>query len=213
LKISVMIADDYPLVRDGLARALASDPAFEVVAEAGTGEEALALAREFRPDVAILDLFMPGMGGISVLEGMREEGLATRAVMFTASEQQESLMEAIEAGASGYLTKRATCEEVRRAVTSVHGGGLVITPSMAGYLLRQFTHRARSGGATPTALLTPRERQLLRMIAEGRTDKEIGAELFISARTVQNQLGRIRDKTGMRRRSELAGWAAEHARA
>jgi DNA-binding NarL/FixJ family response regulator len=213
MKISVLVADDYPLVREGLARALRNDPAFEVVGEASNGEEALALARETRPDVAILDLFMPGMGGITVLERMRDDGLATRSVMFTASEQQESLMEAIEAGASGYLTKRATCEEVRRAVISVHGGGLVITPCMAGYLLRQFTQRARAGGESATALLTPRERQLLRMVAEGLTDKEIAAKLFISSRTVQNQLGRIREKTGARRRSELASWATEHARA
>jgi two-component system NarL family response regulator len=213
VKISVLIADDYPLVRAGLARALGGDPAFDVVAEAGGGRETLDLARDLQPDVILLDLFMPGFGGILVLEHLRAEGSSARVLVVTASEKQDTLMEAIGAGAAGYLTKRASCEEVRQAVISVHGGGLVITPSMAGYLLRQFTQRPEDGHTAAAPLLTARERELLRLIAQGRTDKEIAAELYISARTVQNHLGRIRDKTGMRRRSQLARWAGEHARA
>lgn len=212
MTIRVLIADDYPLVRAGLARALTADPTIEVVAEAGDGHEALERARELEPDVILLDLFMPGLGGVLVLEHLREAGSAARVLMVTASERQDSLLEAIAAGASGYLTKRASCEEVRQAVLSVHRGGLVITPSMAGYLLAQFSQKGASGGAAPS-LLTARERELLRLIAQGMTDKEIGAQLFISARTVQNHLGRIREKTGLRRRSELASWAGEHARA
>lgn len=211
MTISVLIADDYPLVRAGLARALSGDPRFDVVGEAGGGQEALDLACELRPDVILLDLFMPGFGGIVVLERLKDQGLASRVLVVTASEQKDALLEALSAGASGYLTKRASVEEVRNAVVSVHGGGMVISPSMAGYLLRQFS---AGGQAMPDApLLSPRERDLLRLVAQGKTDKEIAAELYISSRTVQNHLGQIRDKTGLRRRSQLARWAGEHARA
>lgn len=208
--ISVLVVDDYPLVREGLACALGADPALSVVGVASDGRRALDLARELRPDVILLDLFMPEMGGIVVLEHLRMSGVPSRALVLTASERPETLREAIDAGAAGYLTKRSSLEEVRQAVLSVHAGGIVIAPSMVPFLL----DRAADGGARAAhAPLSVRERELLRLIAQGRTDREIGAELHISARTVQKCLGRIRDKTGLRRRSELASWVGEHARA
>ena len=213
MSVSVLIADDYPLVREGLARALGADPALAVVGTAADGDEALSMARALTPDVILLDLFMPGLGGIRVLERLRAEESTARTLIFTASEHDGALFEALDAGAVGYLTKRSTGEEVRQAVISIHGGGLVITPSMAGCLLSQFSRRAAGSAGPSFPTLTARERTLLRLIAEGRTDKEIGAELFISARTVQNYLGRIREKTGLRRRSQLASWAEGHARA
>jgi two-component system NarL family response regulator len=213
MRISVLIADDYPLVREGLARAVSRDPALVVVGEATNGDEALARARELRPDVILLDLFMPGLGGILVLEHLRAEGSSARTLVVSASERQDTLLEALGAGAAGYLTKRATGEEVRQAVITVYGGGLAITPSMAGHLLAQFSQRPGNGGSSSAPPITAAERQLLRLIAQGRTDKEIGAEMFISARTVQNHLARIREKTGLRSRCELAWWAGEHARA
>ena len=142
---------------------------------------------------------------------MRNTDSSTRVLVVTASEREETLLEAIAAGAAGYLTKRATPEELRQAVITVAGGGSVITPSMAGYLLRQFSRRTSAGQSPSTPLLTTFERGVLRLIAQGHTDTEIGSALFVSARTVQNHLGRIREKTGTRRRSELARWAGEHA--
>ena len=211
MKISVLIVDDHPLVREGVALALSGDPAIEVVGQAADGQEALQLISERRPDVIILDLFMPGSGGMMLLERLRAEESPVRALIMTASESPEALLEAIAAGAAGYLTKRSGREELRQAVITVHGGGSVITPSLAGHLLREFSQRARGGDSLLKPLLSTREHEVLGLIAQGWTDKEIGARLFISPRTVQNHLARIRQKTGLHRRSELARWAGEHA--
>jgi DNA-binding NarL/FixJ family response regulator len=211
MRIRVLVVDDHPLVREGLALALAGDPDIVVVGEAADGDEALRRIREVSPDVVLLDLHMPGSGGMIVLEHLQSEGLSTRALVITASESAEALLEAIGAGAAGYLTKRSGCEEVRQAVITVHGGGSVITPSLAGHLLREFSQRARGGESLVHPLLSAREQEVLRLIARGWTDREIGDHLYVSERTVQSTLARIRRKTGLHRRSELAHWAGEHA--
>ena len=115
------------------------------------------------------------------------------------------------AGASGYLTKRVSGRELRHAVITVHGGGSVITPTLARHLLREYSHVSRGEPMSIRPLLAQREQEVLRLLAQGCTDREIGGKLYISPRTVQNHLTRIREKTGMRRRSELARWAVEHA--
>ena len=130
--------------------------------------------------------------------------------MVSASERAETLLEAVSAGASGYVTKRVSGRELRNAVITVHGGGSVITPALARHLLREYSHVSR-GEMSVRPLLAAREQEVLRLLAAGHTDREIGVKLFISPRTVQNHLTRIRDETGMRRRSELARWAVEHA--
>jgi two-component system NarL family response regulator len=162
--------------------------------------------------VLILDLVMPGLDGIGVLEALARSHPEVRVLLMTASEQAGSLMGAFEAGAAGYLSKRATGEELRQAVITAHGGGSVITPALAEHLLKELP---KSSGLEAQkkvrALLGPRELEVLRCVAQGKTDIEIGKELFISPRTVQNHLTRIREKTGLRRRSELTRWAVEHA--
>ena len=208
--IRVVVADDFPLVREGVARALEADAAIEVVGVAAGGAEALELAESLEPDVMILDLRMPGLGGLEVLEGMRAKGLATRVIVMTASEQPSTLLDAIAAGAAGYLSKRSTGQEMRQAVITAHGGGSVITPSLASHLLKEFSSSAR-GEQSTVRPLQGRELEVLRLVVQGKTDNEIGKELFISPRTVQNHLTRIREKTGLRRRSELTRWAVEHA--
>jgi DNA-binding NarL/FixJ family response regulator len=162
--------------------------------------------------VALLDLDLAGLGGMAGIERMRSESPETRMLAMTASERAESLLDALAAGAAGYLTKRASRDELRQAVITVHNGGSVITPGLAGHLLRDYARRAR-GDHQPALrpLIGSRETEILRLIAQGFTDKEIGQRLAISARTVQNHLTRVREKTGLRRRSELARWAVEHA--
>jgi DNA-binding NarL/FixJ family response regulator len=213
MKIRVLIADDFPLTRMGIASSLKRDPAIEVVGEAQDGVDALALAHELRPDVIVLDLQMPGIGGIEVLHMLREELPETRALITTASESPESLIDAISAGAAGYLSKRTSGEALRQAVITIHGGGSVIMPELAGHLFREVSTVANEDSPAPRRALSDRELAILRLVARGHTDDEIGRELFISPRTVQNHLARIRDKTGTRRRAELARWAAEHAMA
>lgn len=207
----VVVADDFPLVREGIACALRADPDIEVVGEAATGREAIALAVDLRPDVMVLDLRMPDIGGLAVLERLRKELPELRIIVMTASEQPSSVLDAIAAGAAGYLSKRTTGEELRQAVITAHGGGSVITPALASHLLQEFSTTARGEESRIRPLLGQRELDVLRLVARGRTDKEIAVELYISPRTVQNHLTRIREKTGLRRRSELTRWAVEQA--
>jgi DNA-binding NarL/FixJ family response regulator len=211
MKIRVLVAEDHPLVREGIMRALERDPGIEVIGEADNGITAMDLARQLKPDVMVLDLRMPGLGGAAVLERLRAELPEIRALIMTANESPESLLDAVAAGAAGYLSKRTTGEELRQAVITTYGGGSVITPELAGHLLREFSGSARGEGSSVRPLLAARELEILRLVADGLTDKEIGKQLYISPRTVQNHLTRIREKTGLRRRSELARWAVEHA--
>ncbi len=210
MKIRVVVADDFPLVREGVARALNHDPALEVVGQATTGQEAIELAEELRPDVMILDLRMPDLGGLQVLDKLRTSQPQIRVIVMTASEQASTLLDAIAAGAAGYLSKRTTGQELRQAVITAHGGGSVITPALASHLLKEFSSSAR-GEQSYVRPLQGRELDVLRLVVQGKTDNEIGKELYISPRTVQNHLTRIREKTGLRRRSELTRWAVEHA--
>ena len=191
MNLRVVVADDFPLVRDAVAQVLDRDPGISVVSRAAGGEEALTMVAVHDPDVLILDLHMPDCGGIRVLERLREAGGRTRVLIMTASESPESLMDAVNAGAQGYITKRSTGEEVRQAVITAAAGDLI--------------------GVRP--MLSDREQSILKLVADGYTDNEIGRELYISPRTVQNHLTRIREKTGLRRRSELTRWAVQHAMA
>ena len=212
MKIRVIAADDFPLVREGIVRALNRDPAIEVVGEANNGHEALELVAALQPDVLILDLIMPGLDGLGVLDALSTSHPEVRVLLMTASEQAGPLLGAFEAGAAGYLSKRATGEELRQAVITAHGGGSVITPALADKMLRELPNSSGVDAQRRVrALLGPRELEVLRGVAQGKTDNEIGQELFISPRTVQNHLTRIREKTGLRRRSELTRWAVEHA--
>jgi DNA-binding NarL/FixJ family response regulator len=211
MHIRVLVADDFPLIREGMVRALERDPAIEVVGEAGDGHEALEKSKELAPDVIVLDMRMPGVGGAVVLERLRAELPDIRVLVVTASESPERLLDAVAAGANGYLSKRTSGEELRQAVITTYGGGSVIAPGLAGHLLREFSAGQRGEPSSIRPLLGPRELEIIRLVAQGMTDNEIGAKLFISPRTVQNHLTNVRDKTGLRRRSELARWAVERA--
>jgi len=211
MNIRLLLIDDFPLIREGFAAALESDPGLKIVGQADNGEEGLRLARELQPDVVVLDLSMPGMGGMTVLEKLRSESPETKVLVVTATEKAQPLLDAVAAGASGYLTKRSTREELRQAVITVYGGGSVISPMLAGHLLKEYSRTSRGEASGVRPLLGKREHEILRLLARGCTDKEIAATVFISPRTVQNHLTRIREKTGLRRRTELTRWAMDHA--
>jgi DNA-binding NarL/FixJ family response regulator len=212
MHIRVLLVDDFPLMRDGMAAALEADGAIEIVGLADTAEAGLAAAQHHRPDVVILDMRMPGVSGMSLLEQLTVEMPETKVLVVTASEKLDTLLQAVANGAAGFLTKRATPRELIDAVITVHGGGSVVDPSLAAELLRDYARgtRGRGGNASTRVLLTAREREIVGLLSRGLTDKEIAARLYVSPRTVQNQLARIREKTGRARRSDLARWAAEH---
>ena len=196
----MLVADDFPLMRDAFAAALAADPSFRVVAMAEDGVEALRLARERRPDVAVLDLRMPRMTGAMVLACLTEELPEVRVLVVTGYDDPSSLAQAVAAGAAGVLTKRASGQELREAVAAVHRGQPVSCASLPAHV----DEGARGESFTASEL------DVLRMVADGCTDGQIAAALHLSPRTVQYRLTRLREKTGAARRTELACWAGEH---
>src|SRR3954447_14355834 len=167
MKIRVLVVDDFPLVREGLTASLEVDPGIDVIGEAADGDEGLRLARELRPDVVLVDMRMPGLGGPVLLTRIREELPETRVLVVTASEKAETLLEAVSAGAAGYLTKRVSGRELRHAVKPVHGGGSAITPTPARPLLPESPPVSRGEPLSVRPLLAQREQEVLRLLAAG----------------------------------------------
>jgi DNA-binding NarL/FixJ family response regulator len=211
VNIRVLLVDDFPLIREGIAVALERDPGITVVGQAANGAEGLELATTLRPDIILLDLHMPEMGGMLMLERLAAEAPDARTIILTASEKAETLLAAVSAGAAGYITKRATRRELTDAIITVHGGGSVIAPHLAGHLLRSYQRAAKGETDDLRNQLSGRELEVLRLVASGLTDKQIAETIYVSPRTVQNHLASIRSKTGLRRRAELTRWAVVHA--
>jgi DNA-binding NarL/FixJ family response regulator len=204
--IRLLIADDHPVVRDGLAAMLGTQPDFEVVATAANGQEAVRLAAELRPDVVLLDLEMPELDGVEALARLRAASPAVRALVFTAFDTDERILSAVRAGAQGYLLKGAPRDELFRAIRVVSQGGSLLQPVVASKLLQRMSHP--SGAGTP-AELTSREAQVLRLLAQGRANKEIAAELVISERTVKFHVSAILSKLGAGNRTEAVRLAVQ----
>ena len=207
--IRVLIADDFPLVLDALAVALRRRPEIELVGTAADGEEALAKARELQPDVVVLDLRMPGMSGLIALTRLSNELPDTRVLLLTACDDPDAVIDAVSAGAAGFLTKQTNGAELAEAVLAVHRGEPVVSASLTAHLVRGLRRDDGRKGSV-TGRLTEGELNVLRLVADGRTDKQISQTLYISPRTVQSHLTQIRAKVGLRRRVELTRWAAEH---
>ena len=194
--IRLLIVDDHPVVRDGLAAILGTQADFAVVGEASSGDEALAQFARLKPDVVLLDLEMPGMDGIAVLQRLRQTHPQVRAVVFTAFDTDDRILGALQAGAKGYLLKGAPRTELFNAIRVVHNGGSLLQPVVASRLLEQL--------ASPelTEELTPREQVVLALLAQGKQNKEIAGQLEITERTVKFHLTAIYGKLGAGNRTE-----------
>lgn len=198
--ISLLIVDDHPVVRDGLVAILGTQPDFRVSGEASSGSEALTLFEKRQPDVILLDLEMPGMDGVEVIRRLRELQPDVRIVVFTAFDSDERILSAVQAGAKGYLLKGIPRSELFNAIRVVHRGGSLLQPVVASRLLSQIAGPHDSDG--PSEPLTPREGEVLTLLAQGKQNKEIALELSISERTVKYHISSILSKLGAGNRTE-----------
>jgi DNA-binding NarL/FixJ family response regulator len=199
-KITVLIADDHPVVRQGLAVLLGVQDDIEVIGEAADGREALALTAGQDPDVVLLDLKLPVMDGITVLRELRDRGLRARALVLTSAAEADLVTLAVRAGAAGFLYKDVDPDALVRAVRSVHDGHTLLAPEAAGSLMR-------SGGAPAVrgpGALTSREREVLEQIAGGRSNKEIARLLHVSEKTVKTHVSAVLAKLGVADRTQAA---------
>lgn len=206
-KITVVVVDDQALYREGLKSFLRLDDGVVLVGEAADGEEAMRVIDETSPDVVLLDVRMRGTSGIEVCERVVAAHPGTRVLMLSSSDADEDLFASIRAGAAGYLLKESESDEVADAIRRVAAGGSFIHPSVAGSLLAEFVALSRPTGETPWAALSERELEVLRHIAAGLRNREIGQRLFISEFTVKNHVRSILDKLRLTSRVEAAAWA------
>lgn len=209
-KTRIVIADDHAVVREGIRHVLGASPDFEVVGEAGTGREAVRVTETHKPDVVVLDISMPDGGGLDVIGRVRLSAPASRVLVLSIHDDERYVRESVRAGANGYLRKDSTPAELRDAVRAVHRGDSYFSPAIAERLAA--AERAAPEGEGPAgrlAALTPRERDVLRGIVEGLSNKEIAARLLISTRTVESHRESLMQKLGVRNVAALTRLALE----
>jgi DNA-binding NarL/FixJ family response regulator len=206
--MTVLIADDHPVVRQGLRVLLSLEDDIEVVGEVGDGAEAVELAAALVPDVILLDLKLPVLDGLGVLAELRDRGLPSHTLVLTSVADQASVTVAMRAGAAGFLYKDVDPDALVRAVRSVHDGNTVLAPEAAGSLVRS---RARSAAVAGLDALTPREREVLAQVAEGRSNREIARLLHMSEKTVKTHVSSVLAKLGVADRTQAALYAVRNS--
>lgn len=205
--IRILVGDDHPVVRDGLLAILSTQPDFAVIGEATTGAEVVAQVVALHPDVVLLDLEMPEMDGEEALRQLRQHSPETRVIVFTAFDTDERIVGAVRAGAQGYLLKGVPRAELFNAIRIVQAGGSLLQPVVASRLLRQVSQTQESQPITPS--LTPREGEVLQLLARGLQNKEIAAELNISERTIKFHISALLNKFSAGNRTELVARATQ----
>jgi two-component system response regulator NreC len=206
--INILIADDHAIVRTGLRALLRSEPGLQLVGEATGGYEAIELVGKTRPDILILDLSMPDLDGIAVTRQLKPQYPDLRILILTVHEDEAMLREAIRAGASGYIVKHAAEAELIAAINTIRRGDLYVDPAMLRVLLVESPRPRTEQPASPDPL-TPRETDVLKLIVQGYTNRQVGEELGISVRTVEGHRANLLEKLGLRTRVELVRYARE----
>ena len=207
MTIRLLLADDHALVRAGVRRILDAEPDLTVVAEASDGAEAVELARTIGPDLAVLDISMPRMTGLQAAREIKRRTPAVQTLMLSMHDNEQYFFSALKAGACGYVLKSAADEDLVSACRAASRGEPFLYAGVAGTLVRDFLDRMRRGERMPRAVLTAREEEVVKLIAEGHSSKEIAATLVISYRTVERHRANVLAKLGMRDRTELTRYA------
>lgn len=209
--VRILLADDHAILRTGLRLMLSSVPNLEVVGEATNGKEALAKADELHPDLVIMDITMPEMNGIEAAMEVKRHHPRTKILMLTMHESEELLFRTIQAGASGYVLKKSADNELLDAIHQVLRGETFLRPDMAKQVMQDYLERVDTGEETQSyEELTDREREVLRYLAEGMTNKQVAEKLVLSIRTVETHRMRIMDKLGLKGRAALVTYAKRH---
>lgn len=207
-KIRILLADDHALVRSGLRLIIDSQPDMTVTAEAENGLEAIDRAHELEPDVIVMDISMPGLGGLEAIRRIKRDDCAAHILVLTMHESEQFFFQAIQAGASGYVTKAAPEWELVTAIRSVHHGDCYLNPSVTKFLVNDYLERVKRGDKrTPIDLLTDREREIIHLVAAGHTNRQIAEMLSISEHTVHNHRANLMEKLGVHNRLELLKYA------
>lgn len=207
-KIKVVLADDHAVLRSGLRALLNAEADIEVIGEAGNGEEAVRLTLQLTPDVLVLDLNMPGLGGLDAMKGIKSADSNTKILVLTMYSEERYLFQVLQMGGAGYVLKSSADIDLLEAIRIVQGGGVYLYPAATKLLLRGYL--TRRDDDEKTSSLSDREEEVLRLTAEGYTSLEIGEKLVISAKTVDTYRSRIMEKLGFHHRSELVRYALKH---
>jgi DNA-binding NarL/FixJ family response regulator len=207
--IRILIADDHVLVRSGLRALLRAEPDIEVVGEAGDGAETVRLAASLSPDLVLLDVSMPGESGIATARRLKEAHPELAVLFLTMHEEEALLQEALDAGAAGYVIKRAEAPELFQAIHAASRGDVYVHPAMTRALLHQPVSAQRRRGS-PEPELTPRELDVLRLLVRGNTNRQVADQLGLSTRTVETHRANLQGKLGLASRVELLEYAEEH---
>jgi two-component system response regulator NreC len=210
-KIRVMIADDHAILRAGLRMLVNAQADMEVVSEAPDGVKAVEAARETKPDVALLDLTMPRVGGMKALQEMVRDCRKTRVLVLTMHDDPAYLRSALAAGASGYLLKRAVDAELIAAIRAVHRGGIFVDPRLANILIQDVLAKGstKAGSPRPANILSRRELQVLGLVARGYTSAQIAKQIFVGVKTIETYRSRFVEKLGLRTRSDVVRFAVQ----
>jgi two-component system response regulator DevR len=207
--LRVLVVDDHEVVRQGLVALLDRRPGFEVVAQAGSVAESIDQARLHQPDIVVMDVRLPDGSGVEACRAIRDELPATRVIMLTSFPDEEAVLSAIGAGASGYLLKQIRARDLVAALEAVGRGESLLDPAVTERVLERIRRIAAGDAADELSVLTAQERKILMLVAEGKTNKEIAADVFLSDKTVKNYVSSILSKLNLERRAQAAAFVAK----